>query len=108
MIIIMVVMSLAGTKQPRKVSTYIGTIHDAYIDVHPDFHQLFSIFAGNKQKSSYFEIHEDELSGKNKNRGNYRFSQFVPKKIKRRGTGRTSNRSSTVTELGSVSAGQLL
>ena len=42
-------------------------------------------------------VHENELSEKNKRRGRYNFSQFLPKKIRRRGSKKTSDLSTTVT-----------
>ena len=42
-------------------------------------------------------VHENELSEKNKRKGRCSFSQFLPKKIRRRGSKKTSDLSTTVT-----------
>ena len=42
-------------------------------------------------------VHENELSERNKRRGRCNFSQFLPKKIRRRGSKKTSDLSTTVT-----------
>ena len=41
-------------------------------------------------------VHENELSERNKRRGRCNFSQFFPKKIRRRGSKKTSDLNTTV------------